>query len=116
MAQRIAALAALVLAASALPACGGRAPQAEQFVGKWRSSRMATAPLELLANGEWEIRAADGQVMQYGVWQLDGRRIFWTIKQGERLQHDANAILSVDARRFELRESDGSVTRFERLD
>ena len=108
-------VAGIAILAAGLVACG-KEPRQEQFVGRWQSSRLATAPLLLHKNGEWEIRATDRQVMQYGLWRLQGQRLIWTIKQGDQLQHDANAILQVEERRFELRESDGSVTRFERLD
>lgn len=97
--------------------CGQKAPTPEQFVGKWRSSRMNAVPLYLRANGEWEIRAdADDKVMQYGIWELNGRSLVWYIKQDGRLMREGNAIVSVAPQRFELREQDGSVTRFERLD
>jgi hypothetical protein len=106
------AIAATVLVAAG---CGQAAPRHEQFVGKWKSSRLAT-PLHLHQNGEWEIRTAEDSVLQYGVWQLQDRRLVWTIKMDGKLSHDANAVLSVDKRRFELRERNGSVTVFERLD
>jgi hypothetical protein len=95
--------------------CGQSAPRQEQFVGKWKSSRLAT-PLHMYKNGEWEIRTEEDSVLQFGVWQLDGRRIVWSIKMEGRLDHEENAVLSVGQRRFELRERDGSVTVFERLD
>lgn len=87
----------------------------EQFVGKWKSSRLAT-PLHMYQNGEWEIKTDEERVLQYGVWQLQGRRMIWSIKMDGSLSHDENAILSVGQQRFELRERDGSVTLFERLD
>jgi hypothetical protein len=89
-------------------------PKAEQFAGKWKSSRLTT-PLHLSANGEWEIRGDDDQVLQYGVWQVKDRTFIWSVKLDGQLQHDPNAIVSMDAKRFELRERDGSVTRFDRL-
>ncbi|AMO22060.1 hypothetical protein [Ramlibacter tataouinensis] len=110
----------MALAAAALVAlatgCSGSEPRAEQFVGKWKSSRLATAPLHMHGNGEWEIRSADSQVMQYGLWQLEGQRMVWNIKIDGRLERDVNAIVSAGKNRFELRERDGSVTRFERLE
>ena len=90
-------------------------PGRESFVGKWKSSRLAT-PLELHENGDWEIKTGDGSVLQYGVWQLEGRRMIWTIKLNGSVRQEANAILSVGQRQFELRELDGAVTRFDRLD
>lgn len=106
---------ALAVACAALLACSPQ-PKPEQFAGTWKSSRMATAPLHLHANGEWEIRSDAGAVMQYGVWQLEGRDFVWTIKQEDgRLLRDPNPIVAVKADRFELRERDGSVTVFRRL-
>jgi hypothetical protein len=105
--------AAALLCLALLAACS-REPRPEQFAGKWKSSRLAT-PLHLHANGEWEIRADDDAVLQYGVWQLQGSTFVWSISQGGRLAHDPNAIVAVRADRFELRERDGSVTVFERL-
>jgi len=95
--------------------CGWSAPRQEQFIGKWKSSRLTTA-LHLYKNGEWEIRTEEGRVLQFGVWQLVGRRILWTIKMQGRIAHDENAVVSVGQRRFELRERDGAVTVFDRLD
>lgn len=107
-------LALAVLGAALLAGCSPQ-PKPEQFAGTWKSSRMATAPLHLHPNGEWEIRSAEGTVMQYGVWQLRDRTFVWSIKQGDNLMHDPNPIVAVKADRFELRERDGSVTVFQRL-
>ena len=107
-----AAAALLVLAAACSPHAELRP---EQFVGKWKSSRSAT-PLHLHTNSEWEITTLEGHVLQYGVWQLQDRRMVWSIKMDGRLNHDENPVLSVAQQRFELRERDGSVTVFERLD
>jgi hypothetical protein len=95
--------------------CSGSEPRHEQFVGKWKSSRMATAPLYMNDNGEWKIRNSEDRVMQYGLWQLEGKRIVWNIKMDGRLLRDVNALVSVGKDRFELREQDGSVTLFERI-
>ena len=105
---------ALALVAMALVAACARDPRPDQFTGKWKSSRLAT-PLHLHDNGEWEIRTADGAVLQYGLWRLRGRSFVWSIKQGGQLAHDPNQIVSVGADRFELRERDGSLTVFDRL-
>jgi len=104
---------AAALALALLAACSAD-PRPEQFAGKWKSSRLAT-PLHLHGNGEWEIRADDGGVLQYGVWQLKGRSFIWSIRQDGRLAHDPNPIVAVKPDRFELRERDGSVTVFQRL-
>lgn len=117
MARRAAPLmAAAALCAALVPGCSREPqPRHDQLVGKWKSSRLAT-PLYLHTNGEWEIRTEDERVLQYGVWQLQGRHIVWSIRMDGRLAHDENTILSVRPGRFELRERDGSVTRFDRLD
>ncbi|WP_460504523.1 hypothetical protein [Hydrogenophaga soli] len=89
---------------------------ADQFVGRWKSTRLATRPIELLANGEWEIRSESGaEALQYGVWHLQDRTLVWTFRTDSGVMHDTNPILSVSPARFELRERDGSVTRFERV-
>jgi hypothetical protein len=96
--------------------CGGKAePVPANFVGHWKSSRLATG-LHLYDNGEWEIKGDDGRVLQYGVWQLQGRRIVWTIKLNGSVRQEANAIVSFGPQQFELRELDGAVTRFDRQD
>lgn len=87
-----------------------------QFVGRWKSSRLST-PLLMRDNGEWEIRSREDTVLQYGVWRLDGQRLVWTLRDADgQVMHDANAILSVEPRRFVLAERDGSRTSFDRLD
>ncbi len=85
------------------------------FVGKWQSSRTFT-PLIIATNGEWEIRTAEGSVLQYGIWRLENDKIIWTIKQGGRITDDANPVLSASAREFRVREQDGSTTVFRRID
>lgn len=101
--------------ATGLLACSREpAPRAAQFVGRWRSSRLAT-PLELDTNGEWAIRQSDGSVLQYGVWEVSGRNLVWTLRLNGQLQRDVNAIVSIAPDRFSLREQDGSLTTFERL-
>jgi hypothetical protein len=101
-----------------LTACSGPdQPKTEQFVGIWKSSRMASRPVHLLGNGDWEIRAEDGgKPLQYGVWRVQGSYLIWTIRQNGQVMHDANLITKAQARHFELREQDGSITRFDRLD
>lgn len=92
------------------------APNAEQFVGKWRSSRLASLPLTMSSNGEWEIKGEGDTALQYGVWHVEGQRMLWTIQIDGRVIHDVNVILKVEPQRFELREGDGSVTQFNRID
>ena len=114
--RRIAAAALAALLALAGACSRQPEPRPEQFVGQWKSSRMATMPLHMHANGEWEIKADEGNAVQYGVWQVQGRRMLWTVRMDGRITHDENAILSVGPQKFELREQDGSITRFERID
>lgn len=105
----------LVSAGVLLTACG-KAPEARQFVGTWKSSRITT-PIVLMDNGEWEIRDAEGAVLQFGLWRVDGQSLVWTIRNlDERLTDDANTIVSAEPRRFVLRERDGSMTTFDRQD
>jgi hypothetical protein len=111
-----AALVAAVAFALVVPGCSREpVPRQEMFVGKWKSSRLAT-PLHLHQNGEWEIKTDEDRVLQYGVWQLEGKRFVWSIRIDGRVQRDENAVLAVSQRRFELREQDGSTTKFDRLD
>jgi len=105
---------AALLAVAVLAACQPRW-KADQFHGKWKSSRLAT-PLYLHDSGEWEIREDGGRALQYGVWRLQDGGILWSVRTSDgRLVHDANPIVSVGERRFVLREQDGSLTKFERL-
>lgn len=92
------------------------APKAEQFVGKWQSSRLASLPLTLASTGEWEIKADGGTALQYGVWRIDGQRLIWTTRIDGGVVNDPNLILKVEPQRFELRETDGSTTQFNRID
>jgi hypothetical protein len=96
-----------------------RAPefQSQQFVGVWKSSRLASRPLYLLANGEWEIRSENAvKPLQYGVWSVQGNVFVWTVRTSQQTMHDKNRIESWEFRRFVLRENDGSLTHFDRLD
>jgi len=99
-----------------LNGCSDRDKYAENnFVGKWKSSKVTT-PVYLYANGEWELMAEDGKVLQYGVWQYTKNRIMWSYKVDGEIGHDMNAILSATPKEFQLRESDGRVTTFSKLD
>ena len=114
--RRVLGCAFLAVMLIGLMGCSPPAPVAAQFVGQWRSSRMTAAPLHLYANGEWEIRAPDDdKVMQFGVWEVKHSSFIWYVKLNGRLERDSNAIVSLAKDRFELRERDGSITRFERL-
>ena len=113
-ATRRRALAALVLSiAGTLGACQ-KGLQPQQFVGRWKSSRLGSTLL-LNANGEWEMRDTADRVLQYGVWQLRDRTLVWSVRLNGRLQHDPNAIIDVSPAMFQLRERDGTITRFDRL-
>jgi hypothetical protein len=50
------------------------------------------------------------------LWQLQDRSILWGVRasDGRRVQ-EATPVVSVGERRFVLREQDGSLTSFERL-
>lgn len=106
----------LVGIALLLHGCTGRGgPDAAMMAGKWKSSRLTT-PLLLYPNGEWEIKSDDGTVLQYGVWRLEDRKLIWFNKSQSGLSRDADRIESFGPSHFELREADGSATRFDRLD
>lgn len=85
----------------------------QEFVGEWTSSRTLT-PIHVVANGEWEIRADDGAVLQYGLWRYEHPRLIWTLRQAQRLQDDVTVVLSVQPDEFRLREANGEVTVFHR--
>lgn len=105
----------LVLAAS-LGACARQSPLDEKaFVGKWHSSRAKT-PIRLEQNGEWELLNKDGEVTQYGVWQYFDNKLMWSVTIDEQTSHDLNPVVSASPKEFKLRERDGSVTTFSRLD
>lgn len=113
--SKILAAAVLVLAAS-LGACVKETPIDSQFfVGKWHSSK-ATTPIRIDANGEWELLTRDGEVTQYGVWQYFDHKLMWSVMIDGQTSHDLNAVMSAGAKEFKLRERDGSVTTFSKLD
>lgn len=115
MQRRAFACTLCTLLVAALTGCK-RTPQidAAAFVGSWQSSRLTT-PLILYANGDWEIKTTEGQVLQYGVWNYAPGQFLWTFKQGTQVQHEVNPLLSFNSTAFTLRETDGSVTTFTRL-
>jgi hypothetical protein len=109
-------LAVMLVLLAALSGCSDNEAYAvSDFVGKWKSSRVST-PIHLYENGEWEFKADDGAVQQYGVWQYFDHKILWTVRVNDRISHDWNLVLSVTPKEFQLRESDGSTTIFSRLD
>ncbi len=67
----------------------------------------------LTASGRFAATTAE---LQYGLWQLQDRSILWGVRasDGRRVQ-EATPVVSVGERRFVLREQDGSLTSFERL-
>lgn len=112
---RAAACVALVLVAS-LGACSDKDLLKDKyFVGKWQSSK-ASAPIRMDANGEWELLTKEGDSVQYGVWQYFDNKVMWSIMEDRNMGHEINPILSASAREFKLREANGSVTTFTRLD
>lgn len=93
-----------------------RDPYSENdFIGKWKSSKLET-PLYLYANGEWEIKTNDGNILQYGVWEYKDRKIIWSYRVGGEIGHDPNAVLSANEEIFQVYEKNGTVTTFYRLD
>lgn len=115
--QSLTVAAAISLLVTLAPGCArDPEPQPQQFVGTWQSSRLASRPLHLLANGDWEIRSEGAaKPLQYGGWQLQGRTMLWTFRSNGETVHDKNRIESLDSGRFVLREQDGSLTSFARL-
>lgn len=105
----------LTVLALALAACSGKETFSPQvFAGKWKSSRLIT-PIYLHENGEWEIKTDSGALLQYGTWQYQNRQIIWRVKLGKTITQDNTTVLSATPTRFQLRESDQSVTSFDRL-
>ena len=72
-------------------------------------------PVYLYENGEWEIRKDDGGILQFGIWTLKDNTIIWTYKNGSEIGYDPNAVVSVTAQEFKVRERDSSITSFVRL-
>jgi hypothetical protein len=108
--------ASILLAACLLGGCQSQDPTDRKiFIGKWQSSRLAT-PLYLYENSEWEIKQDDGAVLQYGIWEYKNKKIIWSHKTGGRLEHDINPVIMADPKKFQVRESDQSITSFEKLD
>jgi hypothetical protein len=108
--------ASILLATCLLGGCQGQdAADRKVFIGKWQSSRLAT-PLYLYENSEWEIKQDDGAVLQYGIWEYKNKKIIWSHKIGNRLEHDINPVIMAEPKKFQVRESDQSITSFEKLD
>jgi len=106
----------LLLTVLSFPGCSGRDAVTEKhFVGKWKSSKLAT-PVYLYANGEWEIRSEEGAILQFGVWEYKERKIIWSYKAGSYIGHDINAVLSATPGEFRVREGDKTTTIFTKLD
>ena len=108
----------LIPAIASLGACSGSNPLPESdFVGIWKSSRAPDTPISLYDNGEWEVKNVNGEVTQYGVWQIVGQnKIMWSYrKESGRVVHEVNAVLSVTGSEFKVKELDGSTTIFTRL-
>lgn len=103
-----------LLLLGALVACS-KAPEAASFVGKWQSSRLST-PLLMTSDGKWEVRDGDGAPLQFGVWELKNGGILWSFRIDGDFGQDWNALVSFRPREFRLRERDGAITTFTRLD
>lgn len=109
----------IVLSIAILPiACGEQEKLSEaSFIGKWRSSKIA-APFHLHSNGEWEMKLGEDKVIEYGVWQLVGKNIMWSYKDQNRnkIMHDLDPIVALTPMSFKVRENDGAITTFTRLE
>lgn len=90
------------------------AAEPSTFVGKWESSRSKT-PTYIFANGEWEIRRSESNILEYGVWRLERGSFIWTYKDQSGYQDDINPVISASRDQFRLRERDGSITTFVRI-
>lgn len=113
--RRLRMLAVLVAVALAVGFCQRRDKVvAADFVGRWESSK-TRLPIELYANGEWEIRGESGSVLQYGVWRYEDRKLIWSFKRKATVSDDPNPLLSMTPDEFRIRETDGSTTVFKRL-
>lgn len=113
--RRLRILAVLVSVALAVGFCQRRDKVvAGDFVGRWESSK-TRLPIELYANGEWEIRGESGSVLQYGVWRYEKRQLIWSFKRKAMVSDDPNPLLSMAPDEFRIRETDGSTTVFKRL-
>lgn len=108
-------VALMMILAAAVSGCLTQEPTATDFVGKWKSSR-ATTPIHLYPNGEWELEADDGGDLQYGVWQYFDKKIMWSYILDDMMGHDLNPLVSIGPREFTLRERDGTITTFKKLD
>jgi hypothetical protein len=107
---------ALLLAVAILGGCSRQEPLGDNyFVGKWHSSKAKTA-IRMDERGEWELLASDGSVAEYGVWQYFDNKVMWSVMTDGNMHHDINAVMSAGPKEFTLRERDGSVTTFARLD
>lgn len=105
----------LMLALTLLAACARQEPLTEAaFVGKWHSSK-ANAAIRLDANNEWELLGGDGGVTEYGVWQVYDNKLVWSFRTDGTTNHDVNPVLSFAGKEFKLREANGAVTTFLRL-
>jgi hypothetical protein len=98
-----------------LSGCTNEATYTEKdFVGKWKSSRMST-PLYMYENGEWEFKTDDDTVKLYGVWQFYNKKILWTDREEGLILHDLNPVISMNKTEFKLKESDGTISTFRRI-
>jgi len=107
-------LAVLLALMAFLNACSKTELSEKNFVGTWRTTR-STTPIRLLENGEWELTTNDGSTLQYGVWQYFDNKIMWSFILDDVMGHDTNPIVSVSPREFKLRENNGSITTFSKL-
>lgn len=109
---------ALVSVLFSLGACSRTVTfSADSFVGVWKSSRSPDTPIAMYDNGEWEVKSVQGQVTQYGVWQIVGQnKIMWSYRnESGHIVHEVNPVISVTPSEFKVQELDNSATTFIRI-
>jgi len=81
----------------------------DSFVGTWLSSRAGTT-ITLHPNGTWRLGSNCS-----GRWSVRSSCLVWTYESAHHIGEDVNPILYADAGEFSIRETDGSVTVFMRV-
>lgn len=86
------------------------------FVGEWRITlRSQEFTLTMQADGTYQMKSPTfAERDDAGYWAVQGRYILWRSTKRQASEIDINQIVSNDGSRFELIESDGVHTHFER--
>jgi hypothetical protein len=79
------------------------------FVGTWLSSRAGTT-ISLYPNGAWQLGPN-----RWGRWSVRDSFLVWTYESTHHIGEDVNPILHVGADEFSIRETNGSITVFTRV-